>query len=392
MTMTRIFSLIGLLTLTSPAVAQQTLIADEVFKEASGWSIGVTSTNGGCIALAQFKDTSWFVFGYDGLNKPYMGIANQDWNAAPGTAYKFEIRFTPSNRGFNAEMIGTKEANGYSVTVDEDFMNLIAESKRVDFTSNGNAIVNFLLIGTRAAMNELRTCQAAWKDIVAENESSEKAINNNQRPIISSGTGFFVSQGTIMTADHVINRCTSDVMVSYKGVKHKAKIVAKDAANDMAVLSTDFTAAQVLSFNNAPRLGEAAYTFGFPLPGHLSSSGVFTMGNVSGLTGANADWRFLQVSTPIQQGNSGGALVNAAGDVIGIVLEKLNAMSVAKETGDLPQNVNFAAKSKVMLTFLEESNIKVGLSDNKAPLGPEDIAEKVQAASVEVSCEVAVVN
>src|SRR5262249_24660616 len=76
-------------------------------------------------------------------------------------------------------------------------------------------------------------------------------------------------------------------------------------------------------------------------------------GNVSALAGLRDDSRYLQISAPVQPGNSGGPLLDTSGHVIGIVTGELNAARVAKFTGDIPQNVNFGLKAEVAKTFLD---------------------------------------
>jgi S1-C subfamily serine protease len=71
------------------------------------------------------------------------------------------------------------------------------------------------------------------------------------------------------------------------------------------------------------------------------------MGEIASLSGAGDDPRYFQISVPVQSGNSGGALVDERGNVIGIVSAKLDA-SVA-----LAANVNYAVKSSLLLSFLE---------------------------------------
>src|ERR1700683_3122233 len=63
--------------------------------------------------------------------------------------------------------------------------------------------------------------------------------------------------------------------------------------------------------------------------------------------------RYFQISVPVQPGNSGGALVDERGNVIGIVSAKLNASAALAATGALPENVNYAVKSSFLLSFLE---------------------------------------
>jgi S1-C subfamily serine protease len=70
-----------------------------------------------------------------------------------------------------------------------------------------------------------------------------------------------------------------------------------------------------------------------------------TTGEIASLTGAADDPRYFQVSLPVQPGNSGGALVDARGNVVGIVAAKLDASAALAATGSLPENVNFAGRA-----------------------------------------------
>ena len=76
-------------------------------------------------------------------------------------------------------------------------------------------------------------------------------------------------------------------------------------------------------------------------------------GEIASLSGAADDARYFQISVPIQPGNSGGALVDERGNVVGVVSAKLSASAALKVTGALPENVNYAVKSSYLLSFLE---------------------------------------
>jgi S1-C subfamily serine protease len=76
-------------------------------------------------------------------------------------------------------------------------------------------------------------------------------------------------------------------------------------------------------------------------------------GEIASLSGAGDDPRYFQISVPVQPGNSGGALVDERGNVIGIVSAKLDASVALAASGALPENVNYAVKSSLLLSFLE---------------------------------------
>jgi S1-C subfamily serine protease len=81
-----------------------------------------------------------------------------------------------------------------------------------------------------------------------------------------------------------------------------------------------------------------------------------TKGEISSLRGFMDDTNSWQISVPLQPGNSGGPLFDEAGNVIGIVVSKLDALKIAKQTGDVPQNVNYALKSSIFIPILQKIN------------------------------------
>ncbi len=107
-------------------------------------------------------------------------------------------------------------------------------------------------------------------------------------------------------------------------------------------------------------------------------------GEIASLSGAGDDPRYFQISVPVQPGNSGGALVDERGNVIGIVSAKLDAGAALAASGALPENVNYAVKSSLLLSFLESvpdlaPNLKVpNTKDEKF----EDVVKSAQDAAV----------
>jgi hypothetical protein len=99
------------------------------------------------------------------------------------------------------------------------------------------------------------------------------------------------------------------------------------------------------------------------------------------------DSRYLQISAPVQPGNSGGPLLDASGHLVGIVTGKLNAAAVQRVTGDIPQNVNFALKAEVARTFLDSKSIGYQTAPSQQQLSPADVGEIARPFTVQIECE-----
>jgi S1-C subfamily serine protease len=173
------------------------------------------------------------------------------------------------------------------------------------------------------------------------------------RPEVS-GTGFFISEdGYLVTNEHVVKDAGQVRLVTQHGLI-AARVVKVDAANDLAILKAEgrFSALPVAS-SGSVKLGATAATVGFPNIGLQGFAPKLAKGEIASLAGAQDDPRHFQISAPIQPGNSGGALVDARGNVIGVVVAKLSQQAALATSGQLPENVNYAVKSSFLLSFLE---------------------------------------
>jgi S1-C subfamily serine protease len=176
----------------------------------------------------------------------------------------------------------------------------------------------------------------------------------------STGSGFFITKdGHVLTNAHVVGSCTNLVVRTAQGTTAPASILSRSEHDDLAILKADVKTDHVAAIraNPSPRAGEAIVVYGFPLSGLLSSSGNATTGGISALAGLRNDSRHLQISAPVQPGNSGGPLVDMSGNVVGVVFSKLDALRVARATEDIPQNINFAIKSSVAANFLDAGGL-----------------------------------
>jgi S1-C subfamily serine protease len=219
---------------------------------------------------------------------------------------------------------------------------------------------------------------------------SAPAVPEGRKPEDNSslGTGFFVSsEGHIVTNSHVVKDCSFVQVTFGLAPKMAGRIMAHDATNDLALIKIEMHPTTFASLRSGVRLGEGVAAFGFPLAGLLATSGNFTLGNVTAVAGLGDDTRILQISAPVQPGNSGGPLLDYSGNVVGVVEGKLNAITVFTVTNDLAQNVNFAIKANVVTNFLDANSVAfTSGSLGSTALQPSEIAERAKSLAVMIEC------
>ncbi|MBL8673126.1 MAG: trypsin-like peptidase domain-containing protein [Alphaproteobacteria bacterium] len=206
----------------------------------------------------------------------------------------------------------------------------------------------------------------------------------------SFGTGFFVSDaGHVLTNHHVAGRCKDVTIRNLRGEITKATLLGGDQANDLALLATGAAPPSVAMFRDGRplRLGEGVVVFGFPLAGNHSEAGTLTTGILSAMVGFANNSAEVQITAPIQGGNSGGPLLDSSGNVIGVIVATLNARKMMQETGSLPQNVNFAVKGTVARGFLESYGVLPKAKPTGKDLAPADIAEMAKPFTVFITCK-----
>jgi len=125
-------------------------------------------------------------------------------------------------------------------------------------------------------------------------------------------------------------------------------LIATDPIADLAILRLPEPVgeAALVRGDNPVKPGEAVVVVGFPLQGLLSSQASVTAGIVGRLAGPRDDPHQLQITAPVQPGNSGSPVLDANGAVAGVVVAKLNALRFVKRTGATPENVNFAVNAQ----------------------------------------------
>jgi serine protease Do len=173
-----------------------------------------------------------------------------------------------------------------------------------------------------------------------------------------SGSGFFISdQGYILTNNHVVEGTKEVTIILSDGTEEKATLVGTDPYSDIAILKSDGKVPAVAALGNSDMLksGESVIAIGSPL-GNFKNT--VTVGVVSA-TGRSIDTGqgyqvedLIQTDAAINQGNSGGPLVNLAGEVIGInnmIVRGSGSGAVAEGLGfAIPVNTAQAVATQIL--------------------------------------------
>jgi S1-C subfamily serine protease len=197
----------------------------------------------------------------------------------------------------------------------------------------------------------------------------------------------FTADGHVFTNHHVIDKCTYfTVKMNGTMVERRAFLVASDPIRDLAILKiygwqgaseVPYALPSLLrSAKTEAGLGMRVFTIGFPIPGVLNSSPKYTSGDLNSTDGPADHPHFLQVSCPIQSGNSGGPLVLEDGRVAGVICARLQIRTLKTE------NTNFATR----IEYLRELAERNGIAIPEASARVSNPIQTVQAHAVQVLC------
>ena len=191
-----------------------------------------------------------------------------------------------------------------------------------------------------------------------------------QRPRIERGVGSGVivsADGTILTNNHVVENAQKITVLLQDNKEFEARLVGSDKPSDLAVLKIEAQNMPYLVLGNSDtvRVGDIVLAIGNPLGiGQTVTAGIISAkGRRTGLSYGNSNESFedfLQTDAPINRGNSGGALVNLNGELIGINSQILAGGPSGGNIGigfSIPSNM---AKS-VMEQLLKDGRVRRGM-------------------------------
>ena len=211
---------------------------------------------------------------------------------------------------------------------------------------------------------EITTNNATSQFIKTYPSSSSSAMSDGQgsdaEVLSAMGSGILISGKIIATNYHVIENAESiKISLFHNGAEetYDGRVLVTDKTNDLALLSikdSGFKGLPPAPFSlseNTVDVGTSVFTMGYPMATVLGSEVKVTDGIISAKSGYEGDITTYQISAPIQPGNSGGALFDKKGNLIGI--------TNAGVTG--ADNVGYAIKTSYLLNLIESSPIDIDI-------------------------------
>lgn len=221
-----------------------------------------------------------------------------------------------------------------------------ATSGSSDSSSDSNTTTS-----SGTAMSVADIAASASSSVVAINTSSSQETYFGTQTVEGAGSGVVVSaDGYILTNNHVIDSSTATVVTMSDGTQYDATIVSTDSVTDLAIIKIDADNLDYLTFGDSTqlRVGDPVVAIGNPL-GELQ--GTVTSGVISALnrsiTVSNTTMSdVIQTDAAINSGNSGGALINQYGELIGINVAKTSEVGV--------EGIAFAIPSEVFEPIVQQ--------------------------------------
>ena len=170
------------------------------------------------------------------------------------------------------------------------------------------------------------------------------------------GAGFVVNaDGYILTNKHVVDKATSATVKLANGDELPAQLVQASATRDLLLLKVDRPHLPAVTFASSSKLKQGSEVAALGAPFGLSDT--LTKGIVSSASRDLDGQKYVQIDAALNQGNSGGPIINDQGQVVGV------ATLVAKKA----ENMGFAIPSDDAMSFLDEASVTYTTLDAPAP-------------------------
>ncbi|KGY13697.1 peptidase [Vibrio tubiashii] len=190
---------------------------------------------------------------------------------------------------------------------------------------------------------------------------SRKYLENDRSKLLTQGlgSGVIVSEkGYIITNYHVVAQADQIIVALQDGRVAAAQLVGKDRRTDIAILSVEGDNLPVIPLNPdyAPKVGDIVLAIGNPY--NLGQTTTFGIISATGRSSISADGHqaFIQTDAAINEGNSGGALVNTRGELVGINTASFQ-QATELETYGISFAIPYSLANKIMQKIIADGRV-----------------------------------
>ncbi|MEQ9609348.1 MAG: serine protease [Kiloniellaceae bacterium] len=203
------------------------------------------------------------------------------------------------------------------------------------------------------------------------------------------GSGFFVAaDGSVVTNGHVVENCSTVTVTPAFGEMKLARDIVRDPDADIALLRTHAAAPGVAPLvpDQVRAVVGPAYVVGYPEMGMATIEPILTTVDVLYRQGNTPYGPAIVVSGDVRRGNSGGPLLDEGGDVIGLVVAKIDSVAHYKVTGRVVREIGLVLPGDVLSRFLLSQNVKIEAGRQEAPQPNDRILEQARGYIARIGC------
>ncbi len=270
-------------------------------------------------------------------------------------------------------------------------------------TSNDRTETVWCLDEARAIVRQMQRWRCKGR-VVSDKEAKavkdarvrriQRALQRDLNPavpgkrLVGTGTGFFISrEGHVLTNHHVIARCEVITVTPPDAGERIAQLHRGDSRRDLALLTTGRVVASPASFRTSGALteGEPITVVGYPEHGKVAIKPI----QVEGFVRAEDNTRhphIFALQVPVRRGNSGGPVLDAAGQVIGVVFAKVNTPAVYKRTGEFVKDVAYGLHLEAVRQFLARLAVNLHHNATEQPLTGKQRFQRAHEFIVQIGC------
>ena len=201
--------------------------------------------------------------------------------------------------------------------------------------------------------NAVRIASPAVVNVYNRSFSSASINDNDQLQVNNLGSGVIMSKdGYILTNKHVIQNADQIVVALQNGNIFEASLVGSDNLTDLAVLKIRVNNLSTIpqNSNRQAHVGDVVLAIGNPYNlGQSVSQGIISAVGRNAVGDSVGRQNFIQTDASINRGNSGGALINSAGELVGI-----STLSIGKTANEIAEGLNFAIPMDIANDVLQK--------------------------------------